>query len=50
VQKKFIYFSIVAKKFDNFSLCECRFVTTWLLGKVVTYIDLGNEGQREMQL
>jgi hypothetical protein len=25
-------------------------MTTWLLRKVVVYIDLGNEGQKKMQL
>ncbi len=24
-------------------------MTTWLLGKVVVYIDLGNEGKKKMQ-
>ncbi len=48
--KTISFFFHYCKKIDNFSLCECRFVTTWLLGKVVVYIDLGNEGQKEMQL
>ncbi len=48
--KNISFFFHCCKKIDNFSLCACRFVTTWLLGKVVVYIDLGIEGQKEMQL